>query len=877
MIDIRLVTAVLVLAPLAAQLNSCEPEPPPPPLYTHVYVVNSAGDQPDASDSDGLCLTEVGTCTLRAAMGEYRHRWDATAGIEFAIPGSGPHTIALGSALPIINDPTVPLTIDGYTQPGAQPNTDTYASNANIQIHLRGTTESSSGFTPILVSSSDNVIKGLAITRGFKKIKAVGPDAVRNRFSGLFLGTDPSGTYGATSQTIYSQGIELAVGASHNVIGGPELADRNVVSGNAGHGIALYDDGTSHNVISNNIVGLNPRGTGSLPNRVEGIDLNQNAHDNIVGGWGPNDHNVVSGNRTGGIETSHLQPGLGVRNNSIIGNWVGTTIDGNSRANYTSNGNHGIVIQDGSRDNLVEGNIIGNNPVGIHIDPMGPGHEVQNNIITGNSIGLSRNGTPIPNTGHGMLLEDLSIGNRIEANTIAFNNGRAIVFNAGWGSAVGNTFSRNSIYSNGGSPAIDLPPLGVVNQNDEGDADAGPNTLLNHPVVTTADTTLISGTACAGCRVEVFDVGPDGSPMVHGPGRTFLAEAVADGAGDWTALLAGQVSAGMVLTTTATDPGGSTSEFSRNVAVEVAPNRPPVALATVECVGPHCSFDGSGSSDVDGTITTYTWEFSDGANGSGQVIDHTFTIDGASTATLTVVDDQGEEASITIDVPATPLFEDPVAGDSFSRSSASGWGAADLGGSWEYPAGQLSSFSVDGTSGAVQIPSPGLQRQAALTSTAEVDVAASVLVTPETEITGGFGITSSIQLRRVAPNTEYRARVRFAPGGTVHLAVTRTSGSSSETLVAGEVLVPELSWAPGHPVAIEAQLWGSSPTTLRVRAWDPSGATPTSWHLEASDATAALQGPGAVGLFTYVGSGSTTGATLVRYDDFAVLRRTGAP
>ena len=59
--------------------------------------------------------------------------------IHFAIPGIGPHTIALLSQLPGI---TSTLTIDGYTQSGAVPNTNSTSSgglNAVLQIELVGT------------------------------------------------------------------------------------------------------------------------------------------------------------------------------------------------------------------------------------------------------------------------------------------------------------------------------------------------------------------------------------------------------------------------------------------------------------------------------------------------------------------------------------------------------------------------------------------------------------------------------------------------------------------------------------------------------------------------------------------------------------------
>src|SRR4030095_5145249 len=58
--------------------------------------------------------------------------------IEFLIPGAGPHTIALQSALPTLAD-TAGVVIDGYTQPGSSPNTQIALTTAIIMIDLDGT------------------------------------------------------------------------------------------------------------------------------------------------------------------------------------------------------------------------------------------------------------------------------------------------------------------------------------------------------------------------------------------------------------------------------------------------------------------------------------------------------------------------------------------------------------------------------------------------------------------------------------------------------------------------------------------------------------------------------------------------------------------
>lgn len=68
---------------------------------------------------------------------------------------------------------------------------------------------------------------------------------------------------------------------------------------------------------------------------------------------------------------------------------------------------------------------------------------------------------------------------------------------------------------------------------------------------------------------------------------------------------------------------------------------PPVARFAVQCAGPTCGFDASGSS---GTISSYAWAFGDGATGSGAQTSHAYGL-GSFTARLTVTGDNGQSAS----------------------------------------------------------------------------------------------------------------------------------------------------------------------------------------------------------------------------------------
>ncbi|MGG5258057.1 PKD domain-containing protein [Phycicoccus avicenniae] len=78
-----------------------------------------------------------------------------------------------------------------------------------------------------------------------------------------------------------------------------------------------------------------------------------------------------------------------------------------------------------------------------------------------------------------------------------------------------------------------------------------------------------------------------------------------------------------------------------------AANKAPVAAFTSSCTGLTCSFDGSTSSDPDGTVTGWSWAFGDGTTATGPSVSRTYASGGAKSVTLTVTDNAGDSDSVT--------------------------------------------------------------------------------------------------------------------------------------------------------------------------------------------------------------------------------------
>lgn len=532
---------------------------------TATFVVNSTLDEADATVDDGLCLTASGVCTLRAAIRQsVAHNGPDV--ITFAIPGDGVHTIQLTRRLQALSDANGGTTIDGYTQPGASPNTDGVVSNAKLMIQVRG--NGANEFDALPITSAGNVIKGLSFFNFKRALWIYGVGAHDNVVVGNFIGTDAAGAFRIPSVSDDgAHGIHIEQGAYNNRIGGVPLAERNVISGNGRNGVGLWHLGTDSNLIVNNLIGLSPDGLRNLPNQGHGVDFNYAASRNIVGGTASNERNVLSGNIENGAEISH---GSSTTDNRIVGNFIGTDVSGNAGPSFAANLGYGISIHDRVINNLISGNVIGNNRKGgVEFDEFGACC-MSGNVLEGNRIGIGIDGGVIGNLVAGVRI----VGSRSRIgpdNIIAYN---PVGIQVEGETSDRNTFTENSIFGNTGL-GIDLAPLGQVNANDPGDADTGANQQLNFPVLESASLTEVSGTACAGCRVELFVA--DEAVFQPGEGKTFAGAAIAELDGTFTVQAVGLVY-GNYLTATATDGEGNTSEFSENILLAAPTNNPPQAV-----------------------------------------------------------------------------------------------------------------------------------------------------------------------------------------------------------------------------------------------------------------------------------------------------------
>jgi hypothetical protein len=384
--------------------------------------------------------------------------------IDFDIPGSGAQTIAVGSTTGLpLPDITAPVTIDGYSQPGASPNTLSAGNNAVLLVQLDGGSAgpNANGLT---ITGGNSTVQGLVINRfSGDGIQMTGNGATGNLVAGNYLGTDPSGTVALGN---LGNGVTVQIGANKNTIGGTTPGARNVISGNGGNGIYLLDGyvlagnyvtrNTANNVIQGNFIGTDATGNVAVGNGNDGVFLDIVRVSETVGGTAPGAGNLISGNHASGIVVGAFDGSFpGVQPLLIQGNRIGTNLAGTAPLGnwldgiilgadaFLTVGGHapgaGNLISANGRAGIdgfvanydtIQGNLIGtdisgmerlgNQPLGIYlgissINVVGGTSPAERNIIAGNSahqivIDRINNSEVVP-----------ADGNVIEGNFIGVN------------------------------------------------------------------------------------------------------------------------------------------------------------------------------------------------------------------------------------------------------------------------------------------------------------------------------------------------------------------------------------------------------------------------------------------------------------------------
>ena len=198
-----------------------------------------------------------------------------------------------------------------------------------------------------------------------------------NVIRGNKIGTNAAGT--AAQPNLFG----ITIGGTGNIIGGTTAAERNVISGNAQSGVDTFNDATtpgitgSSNTIKGNYIGTTADGLSRLAN---GAGVRIFAGPNTIGGPGPGEGNLVSGNTGNGIDLSfgNLVQGNTVGLNAAgapLSNAIGVRVGGGANRvlgnTIASNTSDGVRVASGTGSRILSNRIFANTLLGINLNPGG--------------------------------------------------------------------------------------------------------------------------------------------------------------------------------------------------------------------------------------------------------------------------------------------------------------------------------------------------------------------------------------------------------------------------------------------------------------------------------------------------------------------------
>jgi len=239
----------------------------------------------------------------------------------------------------------------------------------------------------------------------------------RTVIEGNFVGIDETGLVDMGNQ---QHGI-FVLNSADIIIGGTSVSSRNVIGGNNLSGLA-FEGTSPNGVVKANFIGVGVDGATLVKNDFHGIINQGASDNMIVGGPTLAERNIISGNGTFVVDTDPDNGiiGDGIRivgsdNHLIQNNYIGTDVTGTIGI-----GNHwgGISINNDSDNNDILDNLVSDNRnEGIWIFDRS-----DNNRVFRNIVGESSNGSPLGNWDYGLLINNGTSNSNIIGGSLANAN-----------------------------------------------------------------------------------------------------------------------------------------------------------------------------------------------------------------------------------------------------------------------------------------------------------------------------------------------------------------------------------------------------------------------------------------------------------------------
>jgi hypothetical protein len=227
-----------------------------------------------------------------------------------------------------------------------------------------------------------NVISGNAADG----VNIGGTGSTANVVEGNYIGTSYTGNFAVPNG---GNGVIIQAQATGNTVGGTGVGAGNLISGNTGNGVQIWNPVTNDNDVFGNLIGTNAAGTGAVPNTQNGVLIDDGAANNSIGGVLAGQANRIGFNKQNGIAVTNFANNDPLRGNAIFANVkLGIDLDGD-----------GVTPND-SDDSDSGGNNLQNFPTVTSVTVAGGMTTIKGTLTSTASttfdIDLYRSGTPDP-------------------------------------------------------------------------------------------------------------------------------------------------------------------------------------------------------------------------------------------------------------------------------------------------------------------------------------------------------------------------------------------------------------------------------------------------------------------------------------------------
>ena len=228
--------------------------------------------------------------------------------------------------------------------------------------------------------------------------------------------------------------------------------------------------------------------------------------------------------------------------------------------------------------------------------------------------------------------------------------------------------------------------------------------------------------------------------------------------------------------------------------------------------------------------------------------------------------------NIAAGAPDAAAAQTIVVSDSFTRVVTGGWGTADVGGAWTTRGGKASQYNVDGAAATITM-GPGDLPNVDARSVVALDTDITATVSVDRTADTNSGTYTTLVSRRRSTNEQYAAILSLATTPPL-IQVYRRDSKGTQINIGATALLTGMTYRAGDRWTMRLATSGTTPTTIRVKAWPTASPEPSGWTVTRTDSTPVLQAAGTAGFSAYLSRRSTVRSVLVSVYDFAVVATT---